>query len=197
MIILYCYDIEKRIEVHNYFRDLGLNVEASAPREFRLRGFAADAEALLIVGDTPPGYIYCLNPRVPVFNVGRYQLGDAFHFREYTDPRLLEMLTEFSSNDPFFSYNDVLFGKVGKVLFLGYDMKLNSVQRSILHFLVKNKDRGVTTDELMDVCFGDTHKNRAVLSKEISRINAKAHNIGGRKMICSPARGYYRIKKYI
>ena len=143
MIILYCYDIERRTEIHNYFRDLGLTIEASAPREFRLRGFAADAEALLIIGDTPPGYISCLNHRLPIFNVGRYQLGDAFHFREYTDPRLLEMLTEFSSDDPFFSYNDVLFGKAGKVLFLGYDMKLNSVQRSILHFLVKNKDRRV------------------------------------------------------
>ena len=92
MIILYCYDIEKRIEVHNYFRDLGLTIEASAPMEFRLRGFAADAEALLIVGDTPPGYIATLNLQLPIFNVGRYQLGDAFHFRDYTDPRLFEML---------------------------------------------------------------------------------------------------------
>ncbi|MBO5701852.1 MAG: hypothetical protein J6S71_05400 [Clostridia bacterium] len=197
MIILYCYDIEKRIEVHNYFRDLGLTIEASAPREFRLRGFAADAEALLIVGDTPPGYIATLNLQLPIFNVGRYQLGDAFHFREYTDPRLAQMLSAFSSDEPFFSYNDILFGKTGRVLFLGYDMKLNSVQRSILHFLVKNKDRSVPSDELIEVCFGDTHKSHIVLSKEISRINAKAFNIGGRRMICSPARGYYRIKKYI
>ncbi|MBO5970803.1 MAG: hypothetical protein J6S14_20200, partial [Clostridia bacterium] len=131
------------------------------------------------------------------FNVGRYQLGDAFHFRDYTDPRLFEMLSSFSSSDPFFSYNDVLFGRARKVLFLGYDMKLSSAQRSILHFLVKNKDRSVSCDELMEVCFGDVHKKRTILSKEISRINAKSYNIGGRKMICSPTRGYYRIKKYI
>ena len=31
MIILYCYDIEERIKVHNYFRDRGLSLEASAP----------------------------------------------------------------------------------------------------------------------------------------------------------------------
>ena len=197
MIILYCYDIEERIRVHNYFRDLGLSIEASAPREFRLRGFGADAEALLIVGDVPPGYIATLNLQLPLFNVGRYQLGDAIHFRDYTDPRLFEMLSAFSSQDPFFSYNDVLFGKVGKVLFLGYDMKLNSVQRSILNLLVKNKDRSVHSSEIMDVCFGDAYKSNTSLSKEISRINAKAYNIGGRKMICSPARGYYRIKKFI
>ncbi len=197
MIILYCYDIEERIKVHNYFRDRGLSLEASAPRDFCMRSFAADAEALLIVGDTPPGYIATLNLQLPVFNVGRYQLGNAFHFRDYKDPRLYEMLSAFSSADPFFSYNDVLFGKVGKVIFLGYDMKLNSVQRSILHLLVKNKDRSVSVDELMDVCYGDTHKSRTLLSKEIARINSKAYNIGGRKMICAEARGYYRIKKYI
>lgn len=197
MIILYCYDIEKRIEVHNYFRDLGLMIEASAPREFRLRGFAEDAEALLIVGDTPPGYIATLNLQLPVFNVGKYRLGDAFHFREYTDSHLAQMLSAFSSSEPFFSYNEILFGKTGKVLFLGYDMKLNSTQRSILCFLVKNKDRSVHIQELIDVCLGDTHQKNSAVSKEISRINAKAYNIGGRKMICSPARGYYRIKKYI
>jgi hypothetical protein len=197
MIILYCYDIEKRIEVHNYFRDLGLTIEASAPREFRLRGFAADAEALIIVGETPPGYIATLNSRLPLFNVGKYQLGNAFHFTDYKDPKLFRMLSAFSSTDPFFSYNDVLFGKVGKVLFLGYDMKLSSTQRSILNHLVKNKDRSVPSDELINVCFGDTHKSRTALSKEISCINAKAYNIGQRKMICSPSRGYYRIKKFI
>ena len=82
-----------------------------------MRGFAADAEALLIIGDTPPGYIATLNLQLPIFNVGRYQLGDAFHFRDYTDPRLFEMLSSFSSSDPFFSYNDVLFGRARKVLF--------------------------------------------------------------------------------
>ena len=94
MIILYCYDIDKRIEVHNYFRDLGLKIEASAPMEFRLRGFASDAEALLIVGDTPPGYVFSLNRDLPIFNVGRHQLGDAFHFRDYKDPHLYEMLKD-------------------------------------------------------------------------------------------------------
>lgn len=197
MIILYCFDIEKRIEVHNYFRDLGLMIEASVPREFRMRGFAADAEALLIIGDIPPGYISTLNPKLPIFNVGKYQLGDAFHFRDYRDPRLFEMLSAFSSSDEFFSYNDVLFGKVGKVLFLGYEMKLNNVQRSILHFLVKNKDRNVSAEELLDICIGDNYKERTAISKEISRINAKAYNIGGRKIICSPIRGYYRLRKYI
>ena len=197
MIILYCYDIDKRIEVHNYFRDLGLTIEASAPREFRLRGFASDAEALLIVGETPPGYVFSLNRDLPIFNVGRHQLGDAFHFRDYKDPRLFEMLIEFSSSEPFFSYNDVLLGKLGKVLFLGYDMKLNGTQRSILNFFVKNKERMVSADELMEVCIGDGYKSRTVLSKQISRINEKAYNIGGRKMICSPERGFYRIKKYI
>ncbi len=197
MIILYCYDIGVRQKVHNYFRDLGLTIEASPPGEFRIRSLAADVEALLIVGDTPAGYISSLDLRLPVFNVGRYQLGNSFHFREYTDPALLRMLSAFSSSDPFFSYNDILFGKVGAVLFLGYDMKLTPTERAMLHLLVTNSDRDVHADELRGVCIGDSYAESNTVSKHISRINRKAVNIGGRKMIFSPAKGYYRIKKYI
>lgn len=197
MIILYCYDIVERQKVHNYFRDRGLAVEASPPGEFRVRSFAADVEALLMIGDVPPGYISTLDPSLPIFTVGRYQLGNSFHFREYTDPRLLQMLSGFSSSDPFFSYNDILFGKVGAVLFLGYDMKLTPTERAILHLLITNADRNVHIDELRGACIGDSYAGNNTVSKHISQINRKAMNIGGRKMIFSPAQGYYRVKKYI
>ena len=197
MIVLYCNDIDKRIEVHNYFRDRGLLIEASVPRDFHIRSFAADAEALLIVGEVPPGYIETLNPEIPLFNVGRYQLGNAFHFRDHKDPRLLEMISAFSSSEPFFSYNDVLFGKLGRVLFLGYDMKLTPSERSILHFLIVNSDRSVSIEEILEICIGDAYKKRSSVSKIISLINSKAHDIGGRRMICSPSKGCYQIEKYI
>ena len=197
MIILYCNDISKRTEVHNYFRDRGLLIEASVPRDFHIKSFAAYAEALLIVGEVAPGFVATLNPRLPLFNVGRYQLADAFHFREYDDPELLRMLSAFSPQEPFFSYNDVLFGKLGKVLFLGYDMKLSATQRSVLCYLVLNSDRQISCEEILEVCLGDSYKQRSSVSKIVSTINSKAYQIGGRRMICSHERGYYRIEKYI
>lgn len=197
MILLYCYDIDERQAVHNYFRDRGLTVEAVFPAEIGIRSYAADAEALLIVGNTRPGFILSLNPELPLFTVGRYQLGDSFHFRNYNDPKLLEMLSAFSSEDPFFSYNDVLFGKLGKVLLLGYDLGLTPTERSLLTLLVSDADRSVSAEEILEKCIGDIHGKRSAVSAHISHINKKAMNIGGRRLISSPSSGYYRIKKYI
>jgi DNA-binding response OmpR family regulator len=172
-------------------------IEASVPRDFHIKSFAAYAEALLIVGEVAPGFVATLNPDLPLFNVGRYQLADAFHFIDYKDPRLFEMLWAFSPQEPFFSYNDVLFCKLGRVLFLGYELKLTAAQRSVLRYLVLNSDRQVSCEELLEICLGDAHKKRTSVSKLVSAINAKAYDIGGRRMICSPERGFYRIEKYI
>jgi DNA-binding winged helix-turn-helix (wHTH) protein len=90
-----------------------------------------------------------------------------------------------------------LFCKLGRVLFLGYELKLTAAQRSVLRYLVLNSDRQVSCDELLEICLGDAHKKRASVSKLVSAINAKAYDIGGRRMICSPERGFYRIEKYI
>jgi hypothetical protein len=127
-------------------------IEASAPREFRLRGFAEDAEALLIVGDTPPGYIATLNLQLPVFNVGKYRLGDAFHFREYTDPHLAQMLSAFSSSEPFFSYNEILFGKTLFYFFLQCFYCIHYILYFVLKFIAnlqKNFDIGKKTSFLL------------------------------------------------
>ncbi len=197
MIILYCYDIDERQRVHNYFRDLGVMTEAVPPAEIRIRSYSADAEAMLIVGTTPPGFIISLNPELPLFTVGRHQLGDSFHFRDYKDPKLFEMLSAFSSDEPFFTYNDVLFGKLGKVLLLGYDLGLTPTERSILSLLVSESGRLVSAEEILEKCIGDVHGKRSAVSSHISHINKKAMNIGGRRIISSPSSGYYKIKKYI
>lgn len=197
MIILYCYDVAERQIVHNYFRDHGITIDAVPLNEFRIRSYAADTEALLIVGDTPPGFVSTLNTEPALFTVGKYQLLYSTHFRDYDDPVLLEMLSVYSSGAQFFSYNDILFGKSDAVLFLGYDLKLNARERAILKFLVQNSDRDVWVEELAEICIGDYHCKSSAITKYISQINRKAVNIGGRKMIFSPSAGFYRIKKYI
>lgn len=197
MIIFYCYDVAERQTIHNYFRDRGLTLEAVPPAEVGIRSYAADAEAVLIVGNTPPGLILSLNPELPMFTVGRYQLGNSFHFRDYEDPKLYEMLSAYSSDEAFFSYNEVLFGKLGKVLFLGYDLSLTPTERSILSLLVAEAERSVPAEEIIEKCIGDVHGKKSAVSAHISRINKKAMNIGGRRLISSPSSGYYKIKKYI
>lgn len=197
MIAFYCYDVGERQTVHNYFRDRGVTLESVPPAEIGIRSYAADAEAMLIVGNTPPGFILLLNPELTLFTVGRYQLGNSFHFRDYRDPDLLEMLSAFSSDEAYFSYNDVLFGKLGKVLLLGYDLGLTPTERSILSLLVSEAERSVPTEEIIEKCIGDVHGKRSSVSTHISHINKKAMNIGGRRLISSPSSGYYKMKKYI
>ncbi len=197
MILLYCYDIEERRMLHNYFRDKGVLIEATPPGEYHSRSYAASTEALLICGNTPPGFVSMLNPHVPIISVCKYPLGDSFNFREYTDPNLLELLMSFSGGDPYFEYNEVLFAKKNEILFLGYELKLTSTERAILYFLVSEKDRDVAIEEITEACLGDTHMKEANVSKHISQINRKAKEIGGRTMIFSPKPHYYRIRKYI
>lgn len=197
MILLYCYDIEQRRRLHSYFRDRGVMLEATPPGEYRLRSYAASTDALLIAGNTPPGFTANLNPSVPIVSIGRYPLGESINFREHTDPDLLELLIGYSGGEPGFEYNDVLFAGKSEILFLGYELKLTSTERAILGFLVQECERNVAADEITEVCLGDTHLKESNIAKHISQINRKAREIGGRNMIYSPNPHFYRIKKYI
>lgn len=197
MILLYCYDIEERRRLHGYFLDHGVMLEATPPGEYRLRSYAASTDALLIAGDTPPGFIAELNPYVQIISIARYPLGDSINFRDYRDPDLLELLSSYSSGSPGFEYNDVLFARNNEVLFLGYELKLTTTERAILRFLVQESGRDVAVDEITESCLGDTHLKESNVATHISQINRKAREIGGRNMISSPSPHFYRIKKYI
>ena len=197
MILLYCYDIDERRVLHNYFRDRGVILEATPPGEYRLRSYASSTAALLISGNTPPGLVAELNPHIPIISIGKYSLGDSINFRDHTDPNLLELLLGYSGGEPGFDYNDVLFAVKDKILYLGYELKLTSTERAILHYLVQVSGRDVAIDEITEACLGDTHLKDSNAAKHISQINRKAKEIGGRNMIFSPAPHFYRIKKYI
>lgn len=197
MILLYCYDVEERRMLHGYFRDHGVMLEATPPGEYRLRSYAASTEALLIAGNTPPGFVAELNPFVPIISIGRYSLGDSINFRDHRDPKLLELLLSYSRRELGFEYNDVLFARKNEVLFLGYELKLTADERSILRFLVQESGRDVAVDEITETCLGDTHLKDSNVATHISQINRKAREIGGRNMIFSPSPHFYRIKKYI
>ncbi len=197
MILLYCSDIEIRIKVHGYFRDRGILTEPVPLAVFGRRSYASDAEAILMIGDIPPGYFGMLNPHIPVISVGRYQIGDSLHFRDYESSELEMILRGYSSGKDFFEYNDVLFAKSNEIIFLGYRLKLSPTQRVILQVLIENKDSELSADELIARCTGDIHFKTSDFSKYISDINRKAFNIGGREMICVTASGYYKINKYI
>lgn len=197
MILLYCYDIEERRRLHGYFRDKGIMLEAVPPAEYRIRSYAASTEALLIAGYTPPGFASRLNPFVPLISIGRYSLGDSVNFRDYRDPKLIELLAGYSVGNSGFEYNDVLFARRGEVLFMGYELKLTAAERAILHFLVNESDRDVAVDEITETCLGDTHLKESNAATHVSQINSKARKIGGRNMIFSPSPHFYRIRKYI
>lgn len=197
MILLYCYDIDERQRVHNYFRARGLLTEAVAPSELEARSFSSDADAILIVGKAPQGLISRIDPELPIFTVGDDQLEASFHFFDLHAPGLLEMLTAFSSAEAYFSCNDVLFGKQDGVFLLGYDLRLTPTERALLTLLACEYQSSVSTDELVSACLGDCYADRGSISAHISQINKKAINIGGRSLIEASANGFYRIKKYI
>ncbi len=197
MIFLYCFDIEYRSFLHGYFRDKGVRMEAVPPSDFRLRSYALGKNAILIAGKTPSGFICELNPEVDIITVGNYPIGDSVNFREYSDPRLLELLLSYPDSDYAFDCNGILYSSGDEVIFLGYAMKLTPTERSILGFLVSQKERVVPVEEIAEVGMGDPHSKEATVAKHISAINKKAKTIGGRDMIYSPQDHHYRLKKYI
>lgn len=196
MILLYCFDIDERFRIHDYFRGKGIRLESVSPSEFRIRSYSLGTDAILIAGNTPYGFISEINPAVPLITIGEYPLGDSINFNSYNDQRLLELLSEFPDADESFNYNGILY-TIGKdVIYLGYVLKLTPTERAILGFLVSEKDSGVPTKEIAEAC-GDPHMKESTVSRHISSINSKAKTIGGRTIIFSPSDHCYRILKYI
>ncbi len=197
MILFYCSDIEERRKIHGYFRDKGIFIEAVPLSEFEAATYRMDATAVLLAGNVPPGFMTSFDPSIPVITVGRYQIGHSVWFRDYSDIALFDMLKELSGVDDCYEYNDILFAKGDKIIYLGYPLRLTPSERALLAFLVKNREYDVSARQLTDACLGDIHLHVSNVSKHISAINRKAELIGGRKMIISPLRGHYRINKYI
>ncbi len=197
MILLYCNDIAKRREVHNYFRDRGVMLEAVPLNEFAVRSFAFDISALMIVGEVPPSFSATLCPEVPLISVSKYQIGDSIHFRDHESSELLDILLSLSDSAECFEYNAILKATPRGVTFLGYDFKITPAERSILALLVSRAGKSVSFAEIGEICLGDIHSKQATVSKHISSINKKAQSIGGRNMILLPENGFYTINKYI
>ena len=197
MILLYCNDVSRRREVHNYFRDKGVMIEAAPLNEFFARSYACDVSALLMVGEVPPGFAATLCADVPMISVSKYQIGDSIHFRDHESPKLMELLLSFSSDMECFEYNEVLKATPRDVYFLGYRFDLTPTERSILALLISRANDEVTCDEICEVCLGDIHAKSATVTTHVSAINRKAKCIGGRNMILSGSKQCYMINKYI
>lgn len=197
MILLYCDDVFNRKNIHNYFRDKGVVIEATPLNEFAVRSYACNVSALLIVGNVPPGFSASLCSDVPLISVSKYPIGDSLHFRDYDSPTLLDVLLSFSDSAECFDYNGVLKATPRGVTFLGYTFNVTPTERSILAFLVLREGDSVSCDEIGEVCLGDIHSKYTTISKHISSINQKAKSIGGRNMILSPENRFYSINKYV
>ena len=197
MILLYCYDIEERRKLHSYFRDKGVCLEAVPPSDFRIRSYSLSADAIVIAGKVPCGFIFELNPNITLVTIGKYSLGDSINFKDHTDSGLLNLLLSFPDADQTFDYNGILWGKGTDIYYLGYKFNLTKTEGSILSYLVSEKDREVSCEEIAQACIGDPHAKSSTITKHISSINGKAQKIGGRMIIYSPNDHYYKIKKYI
>ena len=197
MILLYCNDVERRRNVHNYFRDRGVMLEAVPLNEFALRSYANDVSAILLVGEVPPGFSASLCAEVPLISITKFRIGDSVHFRNHESAELLDLLLSFSDSAECFEYNGVLKATPRGVTFLGYDLKLTPAERSVLALLVLRAGEGVYYEEIGEACLGDIHSKFATISKHVSSINKKAQSIGGRVMILSQKDRFYTINKYI
>ena len=144
MILLYCDDISKRRNIHNYFRDKGVMIEAVPLNEFTVRSYACDVSAILIIGAVPAGFSALLCAEVPLISVSKYQIGNSLHFRDYESSELLDILLSFSDPSDCFEYNEVLKATHRGVSFLGYALELTSTERSIIAYLVSRKDESVS-----------------------------------------------------
>lgn len=198
MIRLYCEDVAKRVEVQNFYRDLGFTVDAPPCGEFLEAARRKDTTAALIAGTYPPWLTACLRVGVPVFLIGNAQND----FEAYDDGRLVELLRDIEGDIRRFTYGECLSSSVDGVYYLGYPLALTPSELAILSYLVKQSPNAVEQDELLSVCVGDSHRKSSVLRQHVSSINKKARTIyGGRDIITSDRkRGgvkHYFMVKYI
>ncbi len=196
MIRLYCEDIAKRVEVQNFYRDLGFSVDAPPCGEFLEAARRNDTSVVLIVGAHPPWLEACLRVGIPTFLIGSSQNA----FSTYEDAGLIDLLRENEGDIRRFSYGECLSSSADGVYYLGYPLKLTPSEFAILAYLVDQSPNGVEQDQLLSICVGDAHRKSSVLRQHVSSINKKARTIyGGRELIvsdrkCNGVKRYFMVK---
>ncbi len=196
MIRLYCEDIAKRVEIQNFYRDLGFSVDAPPCGEFISAANGAETTSAIVVGQYPPWLTACLRRGLPTYFVGNFENS----FDAFDSPELIDILREREGDIRFFAYGGCLDSSEDGVFYLGYPLRLTPSEVAILSFLVRQSPTGVDQEQLVSVCVGDSHRKSSVLRQHISSINKKAKNIySGRELITSDRkRGgvklYYMVK---
>jgi hypothetical protein len=198
MICLYCEDPALRAKYHHFYRDLGVLIESVPSGEFIKRSYLAQTDALLIIGQYPPGLTSLLSYRVPLFCVGRKKKDDPYSFDSYDSPELLSLLKRYGEERGEINHRSLLhISTTGKAHYLGYRLELTKTEASILYHLVNNFGRDVEVDELLLVCLGDAHRKQSNIARHVSNINRKAREIGDRSIIISVKPKTYRLREYI
>lgn len=198
MIRLYCEDIAKRVEVQNFYRNLGFAVDAPPCGEFFEAARRKDTTVVLIAGSYPPCLDACLRVGVPVFLIGNAQND----FETYDDDELIEILRASEGDIRRFAYGECLSSSADGVYYLGYPLALTPSELAILSYLVKQSPNAVEQERLLSICVGDAHRKISILRQHVSSINKKARTIyGGRDIIASDRKHdgvkHYFMVKYI
>lgn len=199
MICLYCDDVTSRSEYQHYFRDHGITVNAPPPAMFLQIANTAECRGAIFIGEYDPSVLASLRRSLPVFAIGQGDDPGIVYFASYDDPALIDALDLLSKNLFPFRCDHIIYcgeEKDDPVFIVGYPISLTSTEKTFLAYLVSNKDRDVSGEELLVFCVGDVHRSTGNVSQHISSINKKTEQITGRTLIISDKNGNYKLNPY-
>lgn len=199
MICLYCDDLTLRSKYQHYFRDHGIAVNAPPPALFLQTANTRECIGAVFIGEYDPSVIASLRRSLAVFVVGHGNDSGIVYFASYDDPALIDALDLLSKNLYPFRYDHIIYcgeEKDEPVFIVGYPVSLTPTEKAFLAYLVANKEREVSGEELLEFCVGDVHRRTGNVPQHISSINKKAAQITGRMLIISDKNGKYKINPY-
>ena len=83
-----------------------------------------------------------------------------------------------------------------QVIYLGYIMPLSPVEYKVFMCIYESGDEFISSEHIMDKCFGTKGNQKGVVATHISNINSKAWEIGGRRLIISKYGIGYKITEH-
>lgn len=188
MTLIIADNIDDRLDFRGYLRKNGILAAAPPPSDFETAVMSGKSEVIIFICPFRPALAAVAPPDKVCIAVGTgassnnsYMLG----FEDPFDPGLLEFLKDIEEKAVRQQVGE-LARRGGKLYCAGYELRLTPAERAIVDYLML---RGASDCcDLAEVCLdtvfpGSGSRERRNIAALVSRINSKATDVGGRRLI--------------
>ncbi len=188
MTLIIADNIDDRLDFRGYLRKNGILAAAPPPSDFEAAVMSGKSEVIIFICPFRPSLAAVAPPDKICIAVGTgassnnsYMLG----FDDPFDPELLEFLKDIEEKAVRQRVGD-LVRRDGKLYCAGYELRLTPAERAIVDHLMLRGASGCC--DLAAVCLdtvfpGSDSRERRNIAALVSRINSKATDVSGRRLI--------------